>query len=203
MKQLALITVILLMFGCGSGDTSAARENVADSTKRVDDSISNLVVLKADTTRAADSVANARVTDSIARTAANAEPTYRASFRVMYTSNSCGGARPTQEMVEQYGTPTPLATSSVRFRNHHTGKEYILKTDSKGEVSADMEEGKYDVFFTKDINPNLAHTGFDPKCSTWLNQLLLTVKVTANGKMQDVNVHFVCNPCDDQSKMRQ
>lgn len=192
MKYCFYALMLIVFAGCGSPDS----ENKQDSTSYLDsiayaDSLISIPILPTGSDTIVTPV------DTVP-----AEPKVDAAFRVMYTSNSCGGARPTQEIVEQYGTPTALASSTIRFKNHHTGKEYLLKTDSKGEASADMEEGKYDVFFTKDINPNLPHTGFDPKCSLWISQQLLTVKVTADGKKQDVNVHFICNPCNDD-KMRQ
>lgn len=192
MKYIFYTIMLLTLAGCGSPES----ENKIDSASFKDsiafvDSILKIQV---------DSVPPDTIVKLIDTVAA--EPKVRASFRITYTANSCGGARPTQEIVEQYGTPIPLASSSIKFKNHHTGTEYILKTDAKGEVSADIEAGKYDVFFTKDINQNLPHTGFDPKCGLWTSQLLLTVKVAANTKMQDVNVHFVCNPCNDD-KMRQ
>lgn len=130
-----------------------------------------------------------------------AEPTYKTSFRVLYTSSYCGGARPSEEMLAEYATPKLLSVSWVKFRNHHTGKEYVLQTNADGIAEAEMEEGKYDVFLTKDINPKLS-TGFDPKCKLWTDQLLLTVKVSSSGKAQDVNIHFICNPCDENMKRR-
>jgi hypothetical protein len=140
--------------------------------------------------------------DTIARKDTTpAEPTYHASFRVLFTSTYCGGARPSEEILAEKATPKVLSLSWVKFKNHFTGKEYVLQTNAEGIAETEMEEGKYDVFFTKDINPKLS-TGFDPKCSLWQNQLLLTVKVTSSGKTQDVNVHFVCNPCDETMKRR-
>jgi hypothetical protein len=193
MKHLIVISALFLMFGCSSDQANDSQARIADSMRRADDSVRNAVDFKADSTRASDSVARAQAAlDS----AASVEPTFPAEFRVLYIYAYCGGARPTEEMEAQHNTPQLLTSSTLKFKNHHTGKEYFLKTDAKGKISSDMEEGKYDVFFTKDINLSLA-TGFDPNCTLWTNQLLLTVKVTANGKMQDVNVEFVCNPCED------
>lgn len=129
------------------------------------------------------------------------EPVYHAEFRVLFTSTYCGGARPTEEILAEKATPKPLSASTLKLRNHFTGKEYLIKTNADGVGSAELEEGKYDVFLTKDINSTLG-TGFDPKCALWLDQSMLTVKVLAAGKMQDVKIHFVCNPCDESIKYR-
>lgn len=197
MKQLTLVSAFFLLLGCGSGE----REHTESG-----DSLSDRIIYSdADSTRVQDSIVQAEATkvisDSLVPDSVATEPTYRAYFAVWYTYAYCGGARPTEEMEAEHQKLQPLTSSTLKFKNHHTGKEYFLKTSPRGEAVADMEEGKYDVFFTKDINSGI-ETGFDPKCSAWLNQLLLTVKVTARGKMQDVNVHFVCNPCDEQMKKR-
>lgn len=141
--------------------------------------------------------------DTVAKTADTipAEPVYKSSFKIQFTRSYCGGARPTEQILDNYRTPIPLGASTLKFRNHFTGKEYFLHTGADGVASADMEEGKYDVFFTKDIDESLP-TGFDPECNLWQNELLFTVKVTSSGKMQDVTVHFVCNPCDETIKRR-
>jgi hypothetical protein len=192
MKYNFYVLLLVAFAGCGNPDADLMRDStaIADSTALID----SLARIPVDSVMA-DTVA--KKIDTVA-----AEPTYRADFRVLYTYSYCGGARPTEEITTEHNTPKPLTLSTLKFKNHHTGKEYFLKTDAAGKTSGEMEEGKYDVFFTKDINTGIA-TGFDAKCSTWMNQLLLTIKVTAAGKMQDVNVHFVCNPCDEQSKMRQ
>lgn len=131
-----------------------------------------------------------------------ADPTYHAEFKVLYTAGFCGsGVQPTAEMIAEKAKPKPLTASTLKFKNHFSGKEYFIETNAEGIGAAEMEEGKYDVFLTKDINSKLP-TGFDATCSRWLDQLLLTVKVTAAGKMQDVTIHFICNPCNPSLSVR-
>lgn len=180
-RILALLSV--WMFSC-SDVVETKTDSVAADTPRVDTSLQV----------APDTVA--KVVDTVV-----AEPTFKTSFRVLYTSSYCGGARPSEEMQAEYATAKLLSVSWIKFRNHFSGKEYILQTNANGVAEAEMEEGKYDVFLTKDINPKLG-TGFDPKCKLWTDQLLLTVKVTSSGKMQDVAIHFICNPCDENMKRR-
>lgn len=181
MKQVFILALFCVwMLSCNE-----AAETKTDSVRTDSPIVDTVLPLPADTVAKVDSIP--------------AEPTYRASFKVLYTRSYCGGARPSEEMLAEYSTPKPLANSTLKLKNHFTGKEYFLATASDGTAQAEMEEGKYDVFFTKDIDANLP-SGFDPKCSQWQNQLLLTVKVTSSGKMQDVVVHFVCNPCDKNPK---
>lgn len=178
-----LVLPSVWMFSC-SDATETKSDSIAIVTPRVD----TVLPVVPDTV--------AKVIDTVV-----VEPTYKTSFRVLYTSSYCGGARPSEEMLAEYATPKLLTVSWIKFRNHFSGKEYILQTNAEGIAETEMEEGKYDVFLTKDINPKLS-TGFDPKCKLWTDQLLLTIKVTSSGKMQDVTIHFICNPCDENMKRR-
>jgi hypothetical protein len=190
MKQVFVLALFSVwMFSCG--DTQTPKSDTVSTDGKLIDTIVPVI---------SDMVAQEDSAPTVSE-APPADPVYRAEFKVLYTSTYCGGARPTDEILAEHATPKPLYTSTVKLKNHFTGKEYFIKTDADGIGSAEMEEGKYDVFLTKDINSGLA-TGFDPKCTKWLGQLLLTVKVTAAGKMQDVNIHFVCNPCDENMKPR-
>ena len=184
MKQVFILALFSVwVFSCGETKQPAKADSDSTAGKLIDTIVPVLsdMIAKKDTTPA--------------------EPVYHAEFRVLFTSTYCGGARPTEEILAEKATPKLLYTSTLKFRNHFTGKEYFIKTNADGIGSAEMEEGKFDVFLTKDINSGLA-TGFDSKCSQWLDQSLLTVKVLAGGKMQDVNIHFVCNPCDEKMKQR-
>jgi hypothetical protein len=193
MQQWLLVSALAFAIGCSSDVTDNVRYTdslrAADSIRKMDSA------LQADF----DSVSGITQVDSVPADTTPVEPTYPAKFRIQYTSSYCGGARPTEEIVAEKQKLRPLTSSSIKFRNHFTGKEYVVKTNTDAIGEAQMEEGKYDVFLTKDINTGLG-TGFDPKCKLWQDQLLLTVKVNSSGSMQDVNIHFICNPCNENMK---
>ena len=187
MKQLFILALLgVWMFSCNEATQSKSDSAAVDTPTK-----DTVLPVSPDTV--------AKIIDTV--TATPAEPTYRVGFRILFTSTYCGGARPSDEMLAEKATPKLLYNSTLKFKNHFSGKEYFLKTSPDGEASADMEEGKYDVYLTKDINSALS-TGFDPKCSLWMNELLVTVKVAKGVSMQDVTIHFDCNPCDSKMKQR-
>ena len=188
MKQVFVLALLSVwMFSCNEVAETRTDSVQTDSVKTDSALIDSAKLKVADTIGKIDTVP--------------AEPTYATSFNVTFTSSYCGGARPTEEILAEKGTPKPLSLSTVQLINHFSGKEYLLKTNAEGIATAQMEEGKYDVFLTRDINEKLG-TGFDGKCNLWLKQLLLTVKVTSAGNSQNVNIHFTCNPCDSEVKKR-
>lgn len=192
-KEFLLVSVLALVMGCTSDPKVDDHYN--DSIRAVDS------IRKIDSAMLTDSVSRAAHADTVPTDTTPVEATYPTKFKILFTSSYCGGARPTDEIVEEKQRLKTLSSSSIKFKNHFTGKEYVLKTNAEGIAEGQMEQGKYDVFLTKDINAELG-TGFDPKCKLWQDQLLLTVKVNSAGGTQSVNIHFICNPCDENMKRR-
>lgn len=196
MKHIIVLSaIVVLMISCGDGE-SAQKEQDSIINGDVGDSL-----VPIDSSLPVGPDTSALRKDSLPAETKSATPKYRTTLTVYYTTSYCGGARPSQEIVAGHETPRLFASSSLRLKNHHTGKEYYIKTSAGGTANYEFEEGKYDVFLTEDIRPSL-NTGFDPKCAAWKQQLLRTVKIGPDTKVQDVNIHFVCNPCDEQMKMR-
>jgi hypothetical protein len=148
------------------------------------------------------------VKDTVARIAANApdtvvipvDSTHTVELTIYYTRNYCGGARPSDEMLAELATPRLLTKSTLRLKNHFSGKEYTCKTNSDGKASLTLEAGKYDVYLTKDINSAL-NTGFYPDCKKWQEKSLFTIKVTPDRKSFSATINFECNPCNPNKPM--
>lgn len=195
MKHLLYISFLLCFAGCSS---NASDEHVAvDSSGMIDSNQytierQRIAAQHADSVHKADSLSSAQKVTP--------DSTFQASFRFMYTRAYCGGAKPSDEMINNLETPKLLTNSTLLLKNHFTGTEYQCVISPDGEATVAITEGKYDIFLTKNVN---TETGFDPKCTLWTKQLLQTIKVSDNGKMQEVTIHFVCNPCDEKMKQRQ
>lgn len=188
MRYIALCLSLSVLMSCA--EEQKTPELNIDSIATADS------LAKVDSIRKIDSALEAkRVADSIANDTVAAAVTLPVNFTVWYSSSYCGGARPSDEMLAEYEREKLLTSSTLKLKNHHTGKEYLLTTNNAGIGTLDAEEGKYDVFLTKSINSSLA-TGFDPNCSMWMDQLLCTVKVLAGKSKGDIHIAFVCNPCD-------
>lgn len=197
MKKLIFLFVTSCLVGCS--EESGSKPDV-DSARSAD----SIAAVHSNGTNANDSAAQLVVIDSVARrsdTAAQPDNKFRAAFRFYYTTSYCGGAPPTEEIIQQNEILRLLTNSTLKFKNHHTGFVYTIRTSPDAEGTIELEEGKYDVYLTRDINPGLP-TGFDPKCSQWLDKLMFTVKAVNDGKMRDIIIHFECNPCDLGMKMR-
>lgn len=194
MKYLLYVALFVCFTACATDDADQ-RANENDSSN-FHDPHDETGPRKADSIRLADSI---KIADSISAATAIVDSTFSATFRFFYTRAYCGGARPSDEIINSLNTPKLLTNSTLMLVNHFTGTQYKCVLGSDGKSAVQMTEGKYDIFLTSEVN---TETGFDPKCSLWTKQLLQTIKVTDNGKMQDITIHFVCNPCDEKMKMR-
>lgn len=189
MKRILFASVLIFFTACAE---EQSHDVSADSVKQ-NDSVDRVITHP-------DSVA-ARKDSVIQDTVGLMDNKFNSSFIFYYTTSYCGGARPTEEIIQQNQMPRLLTNSTLKLKNHHSGVVFTCITDKNGAAAVDLEEGKYDVYLTKEINPALP-TGFDAKCSLWLNKSLYTVKVTDDGKTREVTVHFECNPCDENMKRR-
>ncbi|HET6990629.1 MAG TPA: hypothetical protein VFJ43_04860, partial [Bacteroidia bacterium] len=72
---------------------------------------------------------------------------------VLYNLPYCGGARPTQEILDELAQMKPLTKSTLKLKNK--SGEYFITTDSKGKFSIAIPPGKYDVYLTKKTDKNI------------------------------------------------
>jgi hypothetical protein len=156
-----------------------------------------------------DSVAAVSVvTDTVARITAGGadtvpvavDSTYAIELTLYFTRSYCGGARPSEEILAELQKARLLTKSTLRLKNHFSKKEYTCKTNAEGKAYLTLEAGKYDVYFTKDINRELT-TGFFPDCKIWQEKPQFTIKVTPERKAFSATINFECNPCNPNKPM--
>ena len=187
MKHLLYFTLFFLL-SCAGESTSSDKDTVISVRDIPDTGAAAVTTIATDT-------ATATAIDT------TAERLFTTRLEFTFTSSYCGGARPTEEIIANKNTPRPLRNSTLLLKNHFNGKSYSCTTNDDGVCQTSITEGKYDIYLTTGINPKLG-TGFDGKCSLWRNKVMYTVKITDDGKLRSVPVHFECNPCDDNMKRR-
>lgn len=75
---------------------------------------------------------------------------FNVSGKIEKTGAYCGGAKPTQEIIEQLQTPKPVANTTFYIRNDSVNdidKPVYLEftTDSLGNFSIQLPKGKYSI----------------------------------------------------------
>jgi|GEM_PF-2975982 len=182
-KRLVVFFGLLIVSfnACTPDENHADEKNIVDS---VSDSAQKQITVPEDT------VALPANSDSII------EPGFAAQLVVLFTHDYCGGARPSEEIMAHYTTPTPLSNSKLQFIETTSRKEFLCATDSKGKCTVRVEPGKYDVYLTKSISQEL-ETGFSPNCKAWFKRKMADVLISPGMTKYTVEINFVCNPCDE------
>ena len=122
---------------------------------------------------------------------------FNVSGHVIFTNSYCGGARPSDEMLESYETEYPLTNSTILLKQaEQKGKSIKITTDKKGNFQANLNPGTYDYFMTEKYSKNMG-ASFSSSCDVWLKRCFGQIKITEKkGKGYKLFFGFGCNPCE-------
>ncbi len=125
--------------------------------------------------------------------------------KVFFTSDYCGGAAPSPEVLEKLKEEKIFATQMLyvkkwneNFQNEAVFKE--ITTNENGVFSVVLPKGKYGLFVkekTQDFSTGImAKFGNTPKCKAWQNtpDIVLDV-VKKSKKLQTFRFRQTCNAC--------
>lgn len=115
------------------------------------------------------------------------------TFKVMFTSDYCGGAYPSDEILEALKKPKPLKGEEIYIKSTSEDAKFIsIKTNEDGEFSADLAEGDFLIFLKEKIEAK--------NCEEWSTKANGNFTFTKGSENQTINVHRTCNPCNEPSR---
>lgn len=126
--------------------------------------------------------------------------------KVSYTAQYCGGAAPSQEMLDEMAKEKPYANSVLCVKTLSEtdlkSKPVITKvtTDENGNFSVVLDKGKYALVTedkTQDFSKGImAKFGNSSNCISWQNTPDMTFTIAKKSKIV-TNLRFdrQCNPC--------
>jgi hypothetical protein len=120
----------------------------------------------------------------------------KVKVRVTYTNSYCGGARPTDEILQKHNTPKVLADYKIKLENK---KVVIIKTDSLGCFTHKLNTGKYLIFLTEEKNKTL-FLNYNPNCIKMTKASYGELIVKKGETDYEINLHFPCDPCQPANK---
>lgn len=116
----------------------------------------------------------------------------KVKIHVTFTNQYCGGAAPTDEILESYNKPQNLSDFIILIEGK---KHFKVKTDSTGTVKVALKAGIYKVYLTKKTNEKL-YTNYNPGCEKMLHNPYGKLQIESVKKEYELNLHFSCNPCE-------
>lgn len=143
--------------------------------------------------------------------------TYLVKIRVTQTSGYCGGAAPSQEMIQELNTPKAYAYQTFYLRpgskNSLNFKSLIkVKTDSTGTIRTRLKPGTYVLLFTSMVNKpdtskfknNNSYEFMGTEClNAWWSKGWQVITIQSKNNDLSFNIHFPCftdpinGPCMD------
>jgi hypothetical protein len=124
---------------------------------------------------------------------------YTVQVVVTYIQPYCGGARPSEEILEMARTPLPYVEKKVIAVNEK-GKAFKLKTNKEGKIVCKLKEGNYKLFeewrFNKNTPDGQPHKNYDANClkAEWLKEFaVLTVE---SKKLDYRETNGIVNTCN-------
>lgn len=124
---------------------------------------------------------------------------------VMHTRTYCGGAAPSEDMIDNLKKETPFANHKFVIKKGTTDvndtsvfKEFT--TDEKGSFSISLPKGNYVVFIqekTQDYEKGImAQFGRSENCKKWKSTADFSLNVSKKIKsVQTFKMHLTCNGC--------
>lgn len=142
-------------------------------------------------------------------TVSTESPLYKVTGSIYVTSDYCGGARPTEEMLDKLKTPKPYVGKKIYIRKGVVNTVdspilYALVTDDEGKFTAQLPAGNYVIIDEYRINNGFTDSLFantlqnirtnDPACiKQWFNDGLAKFKVDkADQTLPQLNIHQQC-----------
>jgi len=115
---------------------------------------------------------------------------------VSYTNSYCGGARPTNEILEKYKTPHKLADFKIKLVGKKTFK---VKTDTTGYFTCKLNPGNYFIFLTEEKNKTIP-ANYNPDCHKMLLASYGELHIEKGKLNYEVILSFPCDPCQLSNK---
>jgi hypothetical protein len=149
------------------------------------------------------------------------EPTHTVKIQFTQTESYCGGARPSEEMLENLAIPKAALGKPFFIKsgnqNDPDNTEFVFVGESNGEGFAEfkLSKGEYCLVFDEKKDRNYVndlqaryskstehYSALDQSCiETWLTQPDLFIEVKDSALLLGVNIHKVCSwqtiPCVD------
>jgi hypothetical protein len=114
---------------------------------------------------------------------------------VTFCNSYCGGAKPTENILEQYKKEYIFSNSSFILKKDSTNKQIKVTTNSKGVFTTALAPGKYNYYMTNQFNKKAGST-FNPDCDIWLNRSFGQIEILPQTKKYKIVYNFGCNPCE-------
>lgn len=118
---------------------------------------------------------------------------------INYTSDYCGGAYPSEDILEGLKKERPLAKNNLFIFKEGEGRDKMSEvvTAEDGTCTMELTPGKYHIYLPEKLSKGVSKFISQEDCDSWKNTPNATFEVTADDNDLTVNLHKTCNPCHE------
>ena len=125
-------------------------------------------------------------------------------FNITSTSDYCGGAIPSEEIMESLITPSSFNGTLYFHKNTDRSDKGIAQEFKNGKASIKgLVNGEYAIFKHPPINMDKLENSdsdenLENECEMMRNlQMLEMVNIDKETKEVSIHIHFICDPCQE------
>ncbi len=113
----------------------------------------------------------------------------KVKVHVQFTNAYCGGARPSQEVLDRLNRAKDLEHTQLRLIYKGETK---VKTNEFGHFKARLRPGTYHIYIG---NEKASDSNFDPTCAKMLEMSFGELVIEKGKDFYEVTIKIGCNPC--------
>lgn len=118
---------------------------------------------------------------------------------ILYTSDYCGGAYPSDEILAAMKQERTLDNTEMVLKAVETGNMERVTTGMKGQANIALTPGRYEVYFPVKISAEAAAAAISPEqCAKWKKTPDAVFEIAKDTELANIllKVHRTCNPCE-------
>lgn len=202
-KLLYIAVISICLINCTDNSTLSVKQNQANEITSNIDTLENqidhkteILVSEPNNTSIGNQLRSEKDTLLVSGVHTDLNSNTVVSGKVVFMNSYCGGAWPSQEILDSYQQEYPLKNCTIKLtEDKNKSKSILITTDNNGLFHAELKPGVYNCFMTNKIGKAM-RSSFDPSCKIWLASCFGQCKITEKQKkVYKIVFQFGCNPC--------
>ncbi|MEL7006447.1 MAG: hypothetical protein AAFN93_27525 [Bacteroidota bacterium] len=123
-------------------------------------------------------------------------------MNINYTSDYCGGAYPSEDILAALKKERPLSKKKFFILKVGDDREKMIEvtTANDGSCTMELQPGKYQIFLPEKMSSPTGKFISQEACDNWKKTPNGTFDVTTPDQELIAKVHKTCNPCQEPAR---
>jgi len=133
------------------------------------------------------------------KTTSNDDSNLDASLTIFMSQNYCGGAAPSEEIIESLRKPKLMPNKDLYLvkSGSQIASAIKVRTDEKSSLNINLSAGDYQLFFPEKITSKSSRPIYEKVCKQWKETPNGTFSISKEKTSQEITITKTCNGCND------